>query len=151
MAPGDVGLCGGANGGDLLFAEHCLERGAFVEVRIPFPVSEFLPDSVSFGGPDWEARFAAVTGARRSKLLIMPQELEELPDVVNPYERNNLWLLSAALRFGAEHVQFIALWDSGRGAGPGGTGQMFEAIQRMGIDTVVIDPTQLGEATSEET
>jgi hypothetical protein len=151
MATGDVGLCGGANGGDLLFAENCLERGAFVEVRIPFPVSEFLPNSVSFAGPDWEARFAAVTGARRSRLLIMPQELEDVPDGINPYERNNLLLLSATLGYGAEHVQFIALWDGGSGAGPGGTGQMFEAVQKMGIDTVVIDPARLGEATTEET
>jgi hypothetical protein len=31
---GDLGLCGGASGGDLLFAEACLERGMRVELHL---------------------------------------------------------------------------------------------------------------------
>ena len=32
---GDLGMCGGAAGGDLLFAEACLGRGLDVDVLLP--------------------------------------------------------------------------------------------------------------------
>ena len=46
----DIGLCGGACGGDLLFAEACLSRGLHVEIRIPFAEPTFLEKSVTFAG-----------------------------------------------------------------------------------------------------
>jgi hypothetical protein len=36
-------------------------------------------------------------------------------------ERNNLWILQSAMRFGADKVEFICLWNGRGGDGPGGT------------------------------
>src|SRR4029077_11773371 len=60
---GDLGLCGGASGGDLLFAEAGLERGLRVELRLARPENEFLAESVTFADPDrrWERSFTRVT------------------------------------------------------------------------------------------
>jgi hypothetical protein len=38
----DLAICGGACGGDLLFAEAALARGAHLEVYIPFDEATFL-------------------------------------------------------------------------------------------------------------
>ena len=45
---GDLGLCGGASGGDLLFAEACLARGMRMELRLARAENEFLAESVTF-------------------------------------------------------------------------------------------------------
>ncbi len=37
--PDDLALCAGSCGGDLLFAEACLQRGLRLELRIPYEVS----------------------------------------------------------------------------------------------------------------
>src|SRR5690606_19655618 len=42
----DVGITEGACGGDLLFAEAMLERGARLELRLPFDEATFLRKSV---------------------------------------------------------------------------------------------------------
>src|SRR5215467_1449634 len=48
VARGDLAICGGACGGDLLFAEACLARDMRVEVFIPFDEPTFLAESVDF-------------------------------------------------------------------------------------------------------
>src|SRR5262249_9036835 len=45
---GDLCICGGACGGDLLFAEAALKRGACLELYIPFEEATFLSKSVDF-------------------------------------------------------------------------------------------------------
>jgi len=66
---GDLGLCGGASGGDLLFAEACLERGMFLEVRLARTEPEYLTESVTFADPDhrWENSFMR---SRKTPLLL---------------------------------------------------------------------------------
>ena len=49
----DLALCGGACGGDILFAEECVKRGAQVRLMIALPLDEFIPASVSFAGSHW--------------------------------------------------------------------------------------------------
>src|SRR6266851_6659820 len=43
----DVGICGGACGADILFAEACLERRARVLLLIPLPEDAFVKRSVA--------------------------------------------------------------------------------------------------------
>jgi hypothetical protein len=57
----DVGLCGGACGGDILFAEACLARGMRLHVFIPESEPKFLQNSVNFAGQDWQERFFAMS------------------------------------------------------------------------------------------
>jgi len=137
---GDLALCGGANGGDILFAEACLKRGLRLEVRISSEEPRYLRESVTFAGGQWRDRFYAVKANANTKLFVMPDELGATPANVDPYSRNNLWQLYSALTWGDERLRFVCLWDGKGGDGPGGTRQLFEvAKQRTGrvyrIDT----------------
>ncbi len=111
----DLGICGGACGGDLLFAELCLDRGMALHVYLPFQEPLFLEKSVNFAGEEWTQRYYLVTGHPRTRLLIVPDQsgADE-----NPYARNNLGMLHDALSFGADRIRFLALWDGKEGDGP---------------------------------
>src|ERR1700733_14301816 len=56
---GDLAICGGACGGDLIFAEACLARGMRLELYIAFDEQTFLAESVDFAGADWHERYLA--------------------------------------------------------------------------------------------
>src|SRR5271154_1753630 len=67
----DLCICGGACGGDLLFAEAALAHSARLEIYIPFEEPTFLEKSVDFANSDWRARFFAAKA--RSALHIAPR------------------------------------------------------------------------------
>src|SRR5271166_2096571 len=73
VGQGDLAICGGACGGDLLFAEAALARGARLELYIPFDEPTFLEKSVDFTDADWRARFLAAKA--RGVLHVAPREL----------------------------------------------------------------------------
>ncbi|MEC4750466.1 TRAFs-binding domain-containing protein [Methylomicrobium sp. Wu6] len=137
--PDDLAMCGGACGGDLIFAEACLRHGLQLQIRIPFAVPEFLEKSVSFAGDNWRDRYFAVQHHPNTRLFVMPDELGELPHNTNPYERNNLWQLYSAISWGAEKVYFICLWDGKGGDGPGGTRQMHDTVKQRAGRVYVLD------------
>lgn len=141
--PDDIGLCGGACGGDILFAEACLQRGLHVEIRIPFAEPVFLEKSVTFAGETWHERYYVVKKNPLTTLFIMPQELGPTPENADPYERNNLWQLNLALSFGPEKVRFICLWDGQGGDGPGGTKHMHDEVLKQAGRVFVIDTKTL--------
>src|ERR1700727_2643978 len=109
VGPDDLCICGGACGGALLFAEAALARSALLEIYIPFDEATFLKKSVDFANKDWRARFFAAKAG--SALHVAPRELGPLPEGEDPYERNNRWMLGAALRFGADKVHLGCWWD----------------------------------------
>ena len=137
--PEDLALCSGACGGDLLFAEACLQRGIRLRVRIPFEIPEFLQRSVSFAGERWRDRFYAMKDNPLTTLLIMPQELGPTPDKANPYVRSNLWQLYNALAWGPEKVHFICLWNRQGGDGPGGTQHLHDEVNKRTGQVHVLD------------
>jgi tetratricopeptide (TPR) repeat protein len=140
---GDLALCGGACGGDLLFAEACLRRGLRLELRLPFDEPEFLRQSVTFAGDQWRERFYNVKAHANTKVLVMPQELGPSPTRISPYARANLWQLYSAMAWGDEKLRFVCLWDGRGGDGPGGTQHMFE-VARSRTDRVYhIDTTKV--------
>jgi hypothetical protein len=127
-AAGDLAICGGACGGDLLFAEACLARNMALELYIPFDESTFLANSVDFADAGWHDRYLAVKS--RAALHVMPDELgAPVPDE-NPYERNNRWMLESAARFGGRKIAFVVLWNGEGGDGPGGTQQFMDEARR---------------------
>lgn len=137
----DLAVCGGACGGDLLFAEACLARGMALELYIPFDESSFLANSVDFADADWHERYlAAKSGAT---LHVMPDELGRLPEGDNPYERNNRWMLDAAARFGGETMAFISLWNGEGGDGPGGAQHLIEQARRKTARIYWLDTRKL--------
>lgn len=125
---GDLAICGGACGGDLLFAEACLAREMALELYIPFDEPIFLANSVDFADADWHERYLAIKS--RAALHIMPDELGPPPAGENAYERNNRWMLDSAARFGREKLTFISLWDGQGGDGPGGARHLMEEARR---------------------
>jgi pilus assembly protein FimV len=52
-----IGYSMAACGSDLLFIEAMLERGAEVNVVMPFALDDFIANNVRYGGPRWEMRF----------------------------------------------------------------------------------------------
>jgi hypothetical protein len=121
---GDLAICGGACGGDLLFAEACRARDIALELFIPFDEPTFLANSVDFAGGDWHERYLAAKS--RATLHVMPDELGPLAERDNPYERNNRWMLDTAARFDGDKMVFISLWDGQGGDGPGGAEHLME-------------------------
>jgi hypothetical protein len=137
----DLAICGGACGGDLLFAEAALDRGARLELYIPFDEPIFLEKSVDFADRDWRARYFAVKAP--AVLHVAPSDLGAIRAGEDAYERNNRWMLDSALRFGADKVDFICLWNGEGGDGPGGTRHMMDAVQNRGGRTRWLDTTEL--------
>jgi hypothetical protein len=141
---GDLGLCGGASGGDLLFAEACLDRGMRLELHLARAENEFLAESVTFADPDrrWERSFARAKEG--STVLVMPEELGPSPEGVSAHDRCNRWMVYTAMSHGLGKVSFIALWDGAPGDGPGGTENMVELVRHLtGRQPIVIDPATL--------
>jgi hypothetical protein len=141
--PKDLGLCGGACGGDLLFAEACLKRKVRLQIRIPFDEPTFLKNSVTFADGNWGDRYYAVKNNKLTTIFVMPEELGPTPENVNPYERNNLWQLYTALSMGPEKVRFICLWDRKGGDGPGGTKHMHDSVEKRSGLVYVLDTNVL--------
>ena len=137
--PEDIGLCGGACGGDLLFAEACLKLSVHLQIRIPFDEPTFLKNSVTFAGGNWLDRYYAVKKNALTTLFVMPEELGLTPENANPCERNNLWQLYTALSMGPEKVRFICLWDGKRGDDKGGTKHMHDEVKKRAGQVYVLD------------
>jgi hypothetical protein len=143
---GDLGLCGGASGGDLLFAEACLERGMRLEVRLARSEAEFLAESVTFADPThrWERSFFSVKQNPATTVLVMPDELGLAPDGVSVHDRCNRWMLYSALSSGLRRTSFVALWNGEPGDGPGGTEHMVALVKKLtGRQPVIIHPATL--------
>jgi hypothetical protein len=141
VGPRDLCICGCACGGDLLFAEAALARGARLELYVPFEEPAFLEKSVDFADSEWRARFFAAKA--RGVLHVAPSELGPPQEGEDPYERNNRWMLGAALRFGADKVDFVSLWNGEGGDGPGGTRHMMEEVRNKGGRTIWLDTRRL--------
>ena len=139
--PGDLAICGGACGGDLIFAEACLARGAGLELYLPFDQPTFLAESVDFAGANWHDRFLAA--ASKATMHVAPAELGPLRPGEEPYERNNRWMLESAARFGPEKMVFICLWDGQGGDGPGGTRHLMEEAGRKSERIYWLDTRKL--------
>jgi hypothetical protein len=142
--PGDIAICGGACGGDLIFAEESLKRGLHLRIHISFDEEEFLNRSIRFAGKEWVSRYNKARSHENTRLLVMPQEAGAGPEATDPYERNNLWQLDSAFSYGpSAKVHFICLWNGEGGDGPGGTRHMHEAVLEHSGNAHVLDTTKL--------
>jgi hypothetical protein len=139
--PQDIGICGAACGGDLLFAEACRANGISVELYIPFDEPTFLASSVDFAKADWHDRYLSARSA--ADLHVMPDELGPLPPGENAYERNNRWMLEAAARFGDDKIAAICLWNGQAGDGPGGARHFLHETRRRTARVYWLDTTRL--------
>lgn len=148
VGPADLGIAEGACGGDLIFAEALLARGASLELRLPFHQSRFLRNSVLYPkrkppSDRWLKRFLAVRNHPRVSVQAMPDVARLLPRSSNPYERCNLWMLRDALSLGALRVRIICLWNGAGGDGRGGTAHMMRCVREAGGKAIWLDTREL--------
>lgn len=139
----DLAICGGACGGDTLFAEAALRRACRVHLHLQFSEADFLQASVVFAGESWIDRYYAIKEHALTQIRLQPDELGPPPKGTNAYVRNNLWQLYTALAHGVDKVRFVGLWNGGGGSGPGGTQNMVETVRRYAGRVSIIDTRQL--------
>ena len=139
----DLALCGGACGGDLLFAESCLERDLHLEIRIPFEEPTFLQKSVNFAGESWQNLFYKVKNNPNTKLYVMPHEIGQTSESIDAYARNNLWMLYTALSYTPERVSFICLWNGKEGDGLVVQKDMYDRISKHFGQSYILDTNEL--------
>jgi tetratricopeptide (TPR) repeat protein len=117
----DLGVCGGARGADILFAEECALRGAKVRLLIAKDLDAFVESSVRLSGSDWSARFRAL--CEKSEVVIQPERLGQSPADISPYARNNRWIVNTARAEGENSKRIYALivWNGQESQGQGGS------------------------------
>lgn len=116
-----IGYSSAACGGDLLFIEAMLARGAEVNVVLPFAKGDFIETSLRFAGEAWVARFERAL-ERASDVQYVTAERHLGDDRLFGFGNrfmSGLALLRAR-SFSAE-PWLVALWNGG-GALAGGTG-----------------------------
>ena len=126
----DLAICSAACGGDLLFAELCLDRGMAVHLYLALDEPEFMEKSVNFAGEEWKKQYFRVRDHPKSELFTLTEELGPGEPGANQFARNNVRMLYNALALGTDRVRFIALWDGQEGDGPGGTKHMIETVKK---------------------
>ncbi len=143
MGPDDLAICGGACGGDTLFAEDALGRGCRLQLFLQFDEPEFLQASVARAGESWVERYFILKDNPRTRTRAQPDVLGPPPTGMNPYARNNLWQLHTALAHGPDKIRCIALWNGEGGDKPGGTEHMVETVKRHAGRVSILDTRQL--------
>jgi hypothetical protein len=143
VGQGDLAICGGARGADILFAESCADAGAEVWLHIPLPEGEFLERSVRLPGTSWEQRYFALRDRPGVTTSLQPDRLGPPPRGVSVFARNNIWILDTARTEAPQPGRLHALlvWDEEPAAdGPGGTRDFAERVARAGGRIATINP-----------
>ncbi len=144
IGAGDLALCGGACGADILFGEECQRRGARLRLLLAQPVEEFVRNSVRHAGDDWVRRFHVL--CEQAEVEILSQEPDTPPNDVSIYARTNLWIIDTARAEAVDPTRIYALlvWDEkSTGDGPGGTSDFQQKICDLGGEVEIINPTKL--------
>ena len=152
---GLLGMAGGASGGDILFHEVCAELGLASALYLPMARTPYCSASVQVAPavdsvPGWVARFNALcqSCAAAGRLHQLGRSAT-LPAWLTPlagyavWQRNNRWLLQAALAHGASRLTLLVLWDGQGGDGPGGTQHLVEVARAAGARVQHLDTRAL--------
>ena len=141
------GIAGGASGGDILFHEICRDLGIPTRLLLALPKDQFAAASVADAGPDWMERYRKLCEQLDPTVLAddeeMPRWLAPLGDKYGIWQRNNRWMLHAALSRTDADITLIVLWDGKGGDGPGGTADMVRLAESRGVRVVRLDATAL--------
>src|SRR5882757_8067294 len=100
IGAGDLAVCGGACGADILFAEECLRRGAQLRLLLAQETDDFVRDSVSHAGEEWVRRFHAL--CEKAEVAILSEQSDQQPDDISIYARTNLWIINSAQKEAAD-------------------------------------------------
>ena len=144
IVAGDLAVCGGACGADILFAEECLRRGAQVRLLLAQAIDDFVRDSVRYAGSDWVQRFYMLR--EKADVAMQPERLGKAPNDVSIYARTNLWIINTARVEAADSgkIRALLVWDEKpTGGGPGGTSDFEQKVRNLGGLVETINPTKL--------
>lgn len=139
LARRDVGYGYGslACGADTLIVEALFERGAEVDVVLPFETQTFVKKSVAVGGANWPERFE---NCLKQVRLIHATEGEYVGDSEVFAYASRLAMGLAILRaqqLSSEAIQ-LAVWDGQETAEKAGSFADIQMWQRQGLKTVTI-------------
>ena len=146
IGAGDLAVCGGARGADILFAEECARRGARVRLLLAEDLDTFLAHSVRLEGSRWVERFHDLRALAHVEIATQPERLGEPPVGVSVFERNNAWIINTARVEATDSAQSYALlvWDEGASqSGLGGAADFAARLSGWGGPIAVINPTKL--------
>jgi hypothetical protein len=146
VGTGDLAICGGARGADILFAELSASRGAEVWVLLALPEPEFLEQSVRLPDSDWEQRYFELRGNARVKTFLQQDRLKAAPKGTSVFARNNLWMVNTArVEVNSPgNLYALLVWDEKvTGDGPGGTADCAARVRNLGGRTAIVNPTRL--------
>lgn len=141
----DLGICGGACGGDILFAELCLTHGCYVRLMLGISIEFFLDQSVRVGDANWEDRFQAVRSHPRCETIVREEPTLKIDSIKPEFEENNRWIWKAALTEAYPKPPCIlVLWDEKPcGDGAGGTSHFVSLVKEMNYAFSVVNPILL--------
>lgn len=136
-----------ACGADILFAEALLERGAELNIVLPFAVDDFVRVSVeTFGAEVWRPRFdralaRATTVQFASDTAFADDHLQF--SYGSEYAMGLACLRSQHLCTRAVHM---AVWDGRKAGGSGGTAESVALWRQTGRDAVIIEAGKIDRA-----
>ncbi len=138
------GICAGAPGGDILFAEALLMAGARITLIEPFPAHR-IRAVAEFFGHDWAVRLERIyENATRIESIACAEDVHE--DTQCDYA-NSVMLGSALLRAKRINGRLSAmvLWDESDADAPkrGGTGHFVNLCREARIPIEIINPRLL--------
>lgn len=132
VGPGTTLVSGGARGTDIIAAEAARARGAQLRFVLARPPDEFVRDSVTLPGTDWEERFYALL-AQADVEIVGGQD----GDV---YERTNERIIAVARKID-DRPHAIVVWNGTEGDGPGGAGDFAARMRDVADPLVIIRPS----------
>lgn len=139
------GYCSAACGADLIFVEAMLARGAEVHLVLPFERNDFVATSVAFAGPAWVERFErALTRVASVSYGVQERYLGD----ESLYAYAGRLMQGAAVLRGRElesEPMLLAVIDRDAERLPGGTRDVLENWERLGLQSERIDPAALRE------
>ena len=133
----DEGYCSAACGSDILFIEAMHERGAKVNVLLPFARADFIRTSVEYAGERWVARFRRATRAADALKYVTEEPFRGDRDLFSLAGRvcHGCARLRAAA-FGTE-PHLVAVWDGDEDADGSPTAEMVRDWPNEGTRYVI--------------
>ena len=135
VGEGDLIVCGGARGTDLIAAEEGLALGASVRLCLALPRAEFVSRSVEIADTDWLQRFETVE--RRSDV----HQLDVDPGTANIFAIANQWMVDQTLALDDADRHALIVWDGKEPDGLGGSAHMATLAAEHHLPMYTIDPT----------
>ncbi len=134
-----IGYSSLACGSDILFVEAMLERGAEVNVYLPFQKDDFIEKSVGFAGQNWVDRFNKILEKTRVNYITEERYLgsDELFSFLNRIILGQAQVRSKSLQ--AEYYMMGVFHSSKKNIKTGGTEEFFKKYKGRN-NIIIIDP-----------